>query len=44
MVYDNFIIYTSFVKVSYTMELEAMGFDFVVLPNVFNADNRGSYF
>ena len=22
-------------QVSYTMELEAMGFDFVVLPNVF---------
>ena len=28
-------MYFSFLKVSYTMELEAMGFDFVVLPNVF---------
>ena len=30
-----FFLFPNILKVSYTMELEAMGFDFVVLPNVF---------
>ena len=31
----SIITFLIILKVSYTMELEAMGFDFVVLPNVF---------